>query len=100
MEVLRTMRDEAIEIEREEGGYHGRTYASSEQSGAKPVLAIHAEARDSEDPKAAGRTSAPPPCARVGGPSSMNWGIWKWRDEEIGQGSRAEPNEEGYWGWA
>ena len=96
MEVLCAMRDEAREVEREGGYYRGRTYASSEQSGTKPALAIHAEARDSEGLKPAGRTSAPPPCARVGGPSNKNWGIWKWSDEEIGKGSRADPNEEGY----
>ena len=66
------MRDEAREIEREEWDYRSRTYASSEQSGTKPALAIHAEVRDSEGAKLAGRTSAPPPCARVGGPSNMN----------------------------
>ena len=72
MEVLGTMRDEARESEREEGDYRSRTYASSESSGAKPVLAIHAEVRDLEDLKPAGRTSVPPPCARVGGPSNKN----------------------------
>jgi hypothetical protein len=93
------VRDEAITIERKGEDYYGRTYTSSELSGTNPVLAIHAEARDSEEPKPAGRTSAPPPCARVGGPSNMNWGIWKWREEPIAKGSRAEPREEGYWDW-
>jgi hypothetical protein len=95
MKVFHAMRDEPREIEREQEDYCGGTYTSSEPLGAKPVLAIHAEARDSGDPKPAGRTSAPPPCARVGGPSSMNWGICKGREDDTAKGSRAGPNEEG-----
>jgi hypothetical protein len=86
------VRVEARRVESEKDYYCGRTYTSSELLGAKPALAIHAEP---EDTKAAGRTSAPPPGARVGGPSNMNWGIWKWRAGVAANGSREEPNEEG-----
>lgn len=44
---------------------------------AKPLLANHEDVRESEplSRRLAGRTSAPPPGARTGGPLSMNWGI-------------------------
>ena len=69
MKIIIIMGDEVRENQRKEWGNRGRTYASPEQS-AKRVLAIHTGARASEDPKPAGRTSAPPTCARL----SEAWG--------------------------
>jgi hypothetical protein len=95
MEVFCVWKVEAREVESEKDCHCSGTYTSSELLGEKPVLAIHAEARDLEDTKPAGSTSAPPPGARVGGPSNKNWGIWNWSAGVAANGSRAEPNEEG-----
>lgn len=48
--------------------------------GAKPLLANQDDVNESGllSRRPAGRTSAPPPGARMGGPLSMNWGICNW----------------------
>jgi len=69
MKIIIIMGDEVRENQHKEWGNRGHMYVSPEQL-AKRVLAIHAGARALEDPKPAGRTSMPPPCARL----SEVWG--------------------------
>lgn len=73
----------------------GCTYTSSGLWGVKPALAIHADARDSEEEiKSTGRVPAFPPGARGGGPSNVNGGVGKLR----GGGAKRSRvlKEEGY----
>jgi hypothetical protein len=45
----------------------------------KPLFANQDEANEPGlSRRPAGRTSAPPPGARIGGPLYMNWGICNW----------------------